>query len=387
MSPRPAIPATGGDRCPRPIHRATAPPAGTLDRFRHALRACPGHRNRAAAGRLIRPAGPVPRPRFPPERRPGYTTALEVDPVRALAETPTFHHGSAGSGSPLTPTSEETFMRASRYVVALCLAALALAAAGPAAAPDRGPAHAHQRRRHDHGARLPDQGRGRRLAHAHRHHGQPRQPEGLPPDGTTPSSCRTTSAMAKARSSSTSPRSTAQWGQMAFGNGISAAAFVPGLNYFEGGLPIMTADGQHVGGIGVSGDTGANDAICAPGGHRRGRPELGNASPGVRAASAVRTPGAAGRAADRGGRRVSRVASTTFVAGAVRDSRSLRTGERRGRTRGGGRSRQAFGARTSGPTGGRSRTSAPRPRTQGDAAGRRGKARQCRSNTLGSGVS
>ena len=67
-------------------------------------------------GGLIRPAGPVPRPRFPPERRPGYTPpALEVDPVRALAETPTFHHGSAGSGSPLTPTSEEMFMRASRY--------------------------------------------------------------------------------------------------------------------------------------------------------------------------------------------------------------------------------------------------------------------------------
>ena len=73
-------------------------------------------------------------------------------------------------------------------------------------------------------------------------------------------------AMAKARSSSASPRSTRQWGEMAFGNGISAAAFVPGLNYFEGGLPIMTADGQHIGGIGVSGDTGANDAICAQAG-------------------------------------------------------------------------------------------------------------------------
>lgn len=73
-------------------------------------------------------------------------------------------------------------------------------------------------------------------------------------------------AMAKARSSSTSPRSTRQWGEMAFGNGVSAAAFVPGLNYFEGGLPIMTADGQHIGGIGVSGDTGANDAICGQAG-------------------------------------------------------------------------------------------------------------------------
>ena len=42
-------------------------------------------------------------------------------------------------------------------------------------------------------------------------------------------------AMAKARSSALSPRSTQQWGEMAFGNGVSAAAFVPGLNYFEGG--------------------------------------------------------------------------------------------------------------------------------------------------------
>ena len=73
-------------------------------------------------------------------------------------------------------------------------------------------------------------------------------------------------AMAKARTAALSPRSTQQWGEMAFGNGVSAAAFVPGLNYFAGGLPIMTAEGQHIGGIGVSGDTGANDAICAQAG-------------------------------------------------------------------------------------------------------------------------
>jgi len=73
-------------------------------------------------------------------------------------------------------------------------------------------------------------------------------------------------AISKARSSALSPRSTKEWGEMAFANGPSAAAFVPGLNYFEGGLPIMTAVGDHVGGIGVSGDTGANDAICAQAG-------------------------------------------------------------------------------------------------------------------------
>ena len=73
-------------------------------------------------------------------------------------------------------------------------------------------------------------------------------------------------AMAKARTSAMSPRSTQDWGQIAFGNGVSPAAFVPGLNFFQGGLPIMSADGQHLGGIGVSGDTGANDAICAQAG-------------------------------------------------------------------------------------------------------------------------
>lgn len=74
-------------------------------------------------------------------------------------------------------------------------------------------------------------------------------------------------ALGKARSSAVSPRSTQQWGEMAFGGGApGAAAFVPGIIYFEGGLPIMTAGGYHVGGIGVSGDTGANDAICAQAG-------------------------------------------------------------------------------------------------------------------------
>ena len=73
-------------------------------------------------------------------------------------------------------------------------------------------------------------------------------------------------AMSKARTSASIPQSTKQFGEMAFSNGPTAAAFVPGLNFFEGGLPILTADGQHLGGIGVSGDSGANDAICAQAG-------------------------------------------------------------------------------------------------------------------------
>ena len=75
-------------------------------------------------------------------------------------------------------------------------------------------------------------------------------------------------ALAKARSSAVTPRTTKSWGERAFpgGAGATAAAFVPGIIYFEGGLPIMTAGGVHVGGVGVSGDTGANDAICAQAG-------------------------------------------------------------------------------------------------------------------------
>lgn len=75
-------------------------------------------------------------------------------------------------------------------------------------------------------------------------------------------------SIGKARSSALVPRSTKQWGESAFpdSGGPTAAAFVPGLIYFEGGLPIMSSSGFHLGGIGVSGDSGANDAICAQAG-------------------------------------------------------------------------------------------------------------------------
>ncbi len=74
-------------------------------------------------------------------------------------------------------------------------------------------------------------------------------------------------SLAKARTSAVINQSTKQWGEMAFsGGGPGPAAFVPGMNHFEGGLPIMTSEGTHIGGIGVSGDTGANDAVCAQAG-------------------------------------------------------------------------------------------------------------------------
>lgn len=41
---------------------------------------------------------------------------------------------------------------------------------------------------------------------------------------------------------------------------------VPGIVLLEGGLPILTKEGQHVGSIGVSGATSEVDGICAQAG-------------------------------------------------------------------------------------------------------------------------
>ena len=156
-------------------------------------------------------------------------------------------------------------MRARRFIVVLCLAALALAAAGPAAAQveSRPMLTSAGAMAMVQGclARAAEEGWRMHIAIMD-NHGNLKAYHRMDDAQLLSHDV----AMAKARSSSTSPRSTQQWGEMAFGNGISAAAFVPGLNYFEGGLPIVTGDGQHLGGIGVSGDTGANDAICAQAG-------------------------------------------------------------------------------------------------------------------------
>jgi glc operon protein GlcG len=47
---------------------------------------------------------------------------------------------------------------------------------------------------------------------------------------------------------------------------IPGIAFVPGIATFEGGLPILTADGKHIGGIGVSGASAEQDGQCAQAG-------------------------------------------------------------------------------------------------------------------------
>lgn len=68
-------------------------------------------------------------------------------------------------------------------------------------------------------------------------------------------------AQMKASTSAGLPFSTKQLGRIVAST--PGIAFVPGLVTFEGGLPIMTSDGKHIGAIGVSGGTGEQDGICA----------------------------------------------------------------------------------------------------------------------------
>ena len=75
-------------------------------------------------------------------------------------------------------------------------------------------------------------------------------------------------AQLKGRTSAGLPRSTRALGEFAYANperpyGIE---LVPGFAVFPGGLPIVTADGAQIGGIGVSGATGDQDEECAQAG-------------------------------------------------------------------------------------------------------------------------
>lgn len=65
----------------------------------------------------------------------------------------------------------------------------------------------------------------------------------------------------KAQTSASFPFSTKMLGEIALK--IPGIAFVPGLVTFEGGLPIVTGSGEHVGSIGVSGASAEDDGICA----------------------------------------------------------------------------------------------------------------------------
>ncbi len=69
-------------------------------------------------------------------------------------------------------------------------------------------------------------------------------------------------AQMKAGTSAGFPFSTKQVGEIA-ATRVPGIAFVPGIATFEGGLPIMTADGKHIGAIGVSGASAEQDGVCA----------------------------------------------------------------------------------------------------------------------------
>src|SRR5512145_2051442 len=69
-------------------------------------------------------------------------------------------------------------------------------------------------------------------------------------------------AQLKANTSASFPFSTRQVGEITQQR-VPGLAFVPGIVTFAGGLPIVTAKGEHLGSIGVSGATGDQDEQCA----------------------------------------------------------------------------------------------------------------------------
>jgi glc operon protein GlcG len=78
-------------------------------------------------------------------------------------------------------------------------------------------------------------------------------------------------AQMKAETSAKFPMPSRALGEIVFGKDgepgrAPGLAFVPGLAAFPGGLPIKTADGAHIGAIGVSGGTGDQDEQCAQAG-------------------------------------------------------------------------------------------------------------------------
>jgi uncharacterized protein GlcG (DUF336 family) len=78
-------------------------------------------------------------------------------------------------------------------------------------------------------------------------------------------------AQLKAETSAKFPMPSRAFGEIAFGKDgqpgrAPGLAFVPGMAAFPGGLPIKTAAGAHLGGIGVSGGTGDQDEACAQAG-------------------------------------------------------------------------------------------------------------------------
>ena len=82
-------------------------------------------------------------------------------------------------------------------------------------------------------------------------------------DGTYPASEEI--SRLKGKTSAGLPYTTAELRDMAFegesaNNGILT---LPGVILLKGGVPIILDDGAHIGGVGVSGDSGGNDENCA----------------------------------------------------------------------------------------------------------------------------
>ena len=73
-------------------------------------------------------------------------------------------------------------------------------------------------------------------------------------------------SMMKAETSAGFPVPTKQLGNFGFADGAPKPfAFVPGLIFFEGGLPVMAGQ-AHIGAIGVAGSSAENDGKCAQAG-------------------------------------------------------------------------------------------------------------------------
>ena len=78
-------------------------------------------------------------------------------------------------------------------------------------------------------------------------------------------------ALHKAQTSARFPFPTRGVQDLAYGKDLKGGmvpglALVPGIVAFAGGLPIMTDDKAHIGGIGVSGGTSDQDEMCAQAG-------------------------------------------------------------------------------------------------------------------------
>ncbi len=86
-------------------------------------------------------------------------------------------------------------------------------------------------------------------------------------------------ALHKAKTSANFPFPTRFVEQLSYGKDLKGGtipglALVPGIIAFAGGLPIMTADNVHIGGIGVSGGTADQDETCAQAGLDAGKDAL-----------------------------------------------------------------------------------------------------------------